>query len=135
MVIEGIVKKCQIREGKSKAGNDFKVAEFIVEFKEYPTDKQYDQVALEAWQETIVENIKEGMCVRAVISHKTHEYNGRTFNDIKLEEIHAVKRQAQVMTSQYAVAANMAEMHDNTPAGANVPTAEPAAEDPDDLPF
>lgn len=137
MIIEGRVTKVEVKQGVSEStGNPWKRVEFIVEFKEFPTDKQYDYVALEAWQENVVNNIKENMLVRAVISHKTHEYNGRTFNDIKLEEVHAVKRQAQVMTNQFeTAAANMAEQHDSAPAAANVPTAEPTAEDPDDLPF
>ena len=75
------------------------------------------------------------MIVKAIVSHRTHEYNGNTYNDIILNEVHCVKKQAQAVEGQYAAAANMAEQHDNTPAAANVPTAEPAAEDPDDLPF
>ena len=135
MIIQGRVTKVIKREGVNEStGNPWKRVEFIVEFKEYPTDKAYDRVALESWHENVVENIKEGMIVKAVIGHSTHEYNGRIYNDINLWEVHAVKDQAQVAGEQYAIAANMAAQHDNAPAAVNVPTAEPA-EKPDDRPF
>lgn len=135
MIIQGRVTKVIKREGVNEStGNPWKRVEFIVEFKEYPTDKAYDHVVLDSWHENVVNNIKEDMIVKAVIGHSTHEYNGRIYNDINLWEVHAVKDQAQVAGEQYAIAANMAAQHDNAPAAHNVPTAEPA-EKPDDLPF
>lgn len=136
MIIQGRVTKVTKKEGVNEStGNPWKRVEFIVEFKEYATDKAYDHVALESWHENVINNIKEGMMVKAVISHSTHDYNGRTYNDINLWEVHAVKDQAQVAGEQYAIAASMAAQHDSAPAMANVPSTEEPAEDPDDLPF
>ena len=128
MIIQGRVTKVNMREGVNEStGNPWKRVEFVVEFKEYPTDKAYDRVVLESWHENVVNNIKEGMMVKAVISHSTHDYNGRTYNDINLWEVHAVKNQAQVAGEQYAIAAAQAQQ---VPAQPEAP-----AEDPDDLPF
>lgn len=137
MIIEGRVTKVEVKTGVSEnTGNEWKRVEFVVEYKEFPTDRFYDHIKLESFHESVVDNIKEGMIVKAIVSHRTHEYNGNTYNDIILNEVHCVKKQAQAVEGQYATAAaNMAEQHDSAPAVANVPTAEPAAEDPDDLPF
>ena len=137
MIIEGRVTKVEVKAGVSEnTGNPWKRVEFVVEYKEFPTDRQYDHVKLESFHESVVDNIKEGMIVKAIVSHRTHEYNGNTYNDIILNEVHCVKKQAQAVEGQYAAAAaGMAEQHDQTAAKANVPTTEPEGEDPDDLPF
>ena len=137
MIIEGRVTKVEVKTGISEnTGNPWKRVEFVVEYKELPTDRFYDHIKLESFHESVVDNNKEGMMVKAVVSHKTHEYNGNTYNDIILNEVHCVKKQAQAVEGQYAAAAaNMAEQHDQTAAKANVPTTEPEGEDPDDLPF
>jgi hypothetical protein len=136
MIIEGRVTKVEVKTGISEnTGNPWKRVEFVVEYKEFPTDRFYDHMKLESFHESVVDNIKEGMMVKAIVSHKIHEYNGNTYNDIILNEVHCVKKQAQAVEGQYAAAAaNMAEQHDQTAAKANVP-AEQEAEDPDDLPF
>lgn len=137
MIIEGRVTKVEVKTGVSEnTGNPWKRVEFVVEYKEFPTDRFYDHIKMESFHESVVENIKEGMIVKATVSHRTHEYNGNTYNDIILNEVHCVKKQAQAVEGQYAAAAaGMAEQHDQTAAKANVPTAEQEAEDPDDLPF
>ena len=137
MIIEGRVTKVEVKTGVSEnTGNTWKRVEFVVEYKEFPTDRFYDHIKLESFHESVVDNIKEGMIVKATVSHRTHEYNGNTYNDIILNEVHCVKKQALAVEGQYAAAAaSMAEQHDQTAAKANVPTAETAAEDPDDLPF
>ena len=137
MIIEGRVTKVEVKNGISEnTGNPWKRVEFVVEYKEFPTDRFYDHIKLESFHESVVESIKEGMIVKATVSHRTHEYNGNTYNDIILNEVHCVRKQAQAVEGQYAAAAaNMAEQHDQTPAAANVPTEEQEVEDPDDLPF
>lgn len=137
MIIEGRVTKVEVKTGVSEnTGNPWKRVEFVVEYKEFPTDRFYDHIKLESFHESVVESIKEGMIVKATVSHRTHEYNGNTYNDIILNEVHCVRKQAQAVEGQYAAAAaNMAEQHDQTPAAANVPTEEQEVEDPDDLPF
>ena len=65
MIIQGRVTKVIKREGVNEStGNPWKRVEFIVEFKEYATDKAYDRVALESWHENVVNNIKEDMIVK-----------------------------------------------------------------------
>lgn len=137
MIIKGKVIKAEVKEGVSQStGNPWRRVEFIVEYKEFPTDRFYDRVKLESFHESVVDSIKEGMIVKATVSHRTREYNGNTYNDIILNEVYCVKKQAQAVEGQYAAAAaNMAEQHDQTAAKANVPTSESAPEDPDDLPF
>lgn len=145
MIIEGRVAQIlEPRTGKKQDGNDWKILPFVVEYFEHETDMTPQSVMLETFDTNVIDNIQVDMTVRCVISmkaeHWTKENREGWMQRVRLHNITCLampKKSKSFMPqeNQYAAAANMVEQHDQTAARANVPTAEPAAEDPDDLPF
>jgi hypothetical protein len=146
MNIEGRVAQIlEPRTGKRQDGTEWKTLPFIVEYFEHETDMTPQSVMLETFDTNVIDNIKVDMTVRCVISmkaeHWTKENREGWLQKVRLHNITCLampkKRKAFMpQENQYAAAAaNMAEQHDQTAAKANVPTTEPEAEDPDELPF
>ena len=135
MEFQGRVKKLlPIRSGVSqRTGNEWKALPFIFEYFENPTDRFADTVLLETFDTNVIDNLKEGMDIRCGFGHRTREYEGKTYNEIRLYKIESAR------------GANQAPQGANVPAAGNQPpppaTApqrqqKPAEEDPnDDLPF
>ena len=135
MEFTGRVKKLlPIRSGVSqRTGNEWKALPFIFEYFENPTDRFADTVVLETFDTNVIDNLKEGMEIRCGFGHRTREYEGKTYNELRLYKIESVK------------GANQAPQGANAPAAGNQPTPQanalqnqqkPAEEDPnDDLPF
>ena len=126
-----------LRSGVSqRTGNEWKALPFIFEYFEYPTDRTADTVLLETFDTNVIDNLKEGMEIRCGFGHRTREYEGKTYNELRLYKIESVKG---------AQAAQQAPQAANTPAAGQSPTPQPnapqtdaneAQEDPnDDLPF
>ena len=135
MEFTGQVKKIlPVRSGVSqRTGNEWKSLPFIFEYHENPTDRYADTVLLETFDTNVIENLKEGMEIRCGFGHRTREYEGKTYNELRLYKIESVR------------GANQAPQAANAPAAGNQPTPQPnapqtaanvAQEDPnDDLPF
>ena len=135
MEFTGQVKKIlPLRSGVSqRTGNEWKSLPFIFEYHENPTDRYADTVLLETFDTNVIENLKEGMEIRCGFGHRTREYEGKTYNELRLYKIESVR------------GANQAPQAANAPAAGNQPTPQPnapqtaanvAQEDPnDDLPF
>ena len=135
MEFTGQVKKIlPVRSGVSqRTGNEWKSLPFIFEYHENPTDRYADTVLLETFDEKVINNLKEGMEIRCGFGHRTREYEGKTYNELRLYKIESVR------------GANQAPQAANAPAAGNQPTPQPnapqtaanvAQEDPnDDLPF
>lgn len=135
MNIEGRVAQIlEPRTGKRQDGTEWKILPFIVEYFEHETDMTPQSVMLETFDTNVIDNIKVDMTVRCIISmkaeHWTKEGREGWLQKVRLHNIACV-----AMPKKRNTFANMAEQHDNAPAAANLPTSEPAAEDPDDLPF
>ena len=122
------------RSGKSaRTGNDWVALPFIFEYFENPTDRYADRVLLETFDTKVIENIKEGMEVRCGFSHNVREYEGKTYNEVRLYKIECVSA-----ANQPAGGANAAAAGNQPTPQANAPQSQqkPAEEDPnDDLPF
>jgi hypothetical protein len=132
MEFQGRVKKIlPLRSGVSqRTGNEWKSLPFIFEYFENPTDHYAETVLLETFDTKVIDNLKEGMEVRCGFGHRTREYEGKVYNELRMYKIESV-RGAQ-----------------KAPQGANAPTAgqsptppfpEPQnpsnRADDDDLPF
>jgi hypothetical protein len=129
MEFTGRVKKIlPARSGVSqRTGNEWKALPFIFEYFENPTDRFADTVLLETFDTNVIDNLKEGMEVRCGFGHRTREYEGKTYNELRLYKIESVRGAQQA------------------PQGANAPAAEQShtpqsngaqeAEKNDDLPF
>ena len=131
MEFQGRVKKLlPIRSGVSqRTGNEWKALPFIFEYFENPTDRFADMVLLETFDTNVIDNLKEGMDIRCGFGHRTREYEGKTYNELRLYKIESVK------------AANQAPQGANAPAAEQSPTPpfpepqNPSNQADDDLPF
>ena len=131
MEFTGRVKKIlPARSGVSqRTGNEWKALPFIFEYFENPTDRFADTVLLETFDTNVIDNLKEGMEIRCGFGHRTREYEGKTYNELRLYKIESVK------------AAQQAPQAANAPAEAQQTAAQPIAvqtaqnDANDDLPF
>ena len=131
MEFTGRVKKIlPARSGVSqRTGNEWKALPFIFEYFENPTDRFADTVLLETFDTNVIDNLKEGMEVRCGFGHRTREYEGKTYNELRLYKIESVK------------GAQQAPQGANAPAEAQQTVAQPIAvqtaknDADDDLPF
>lgn len=124
MEFEGRVRKIlPLRSGTSKStGNEWKALPFVFEYFENETDRYADSVLLETFDSNVIDNLQEGMEVRCGFSHRTREYEGRTYNELRLYKIQSIRKAQESATPQAPAA------YDNTP-----PTQQ--AEKKNDLPF
>jgi hypothetical protein len=111
MEFEGRVRKIlPLRSGTSKStGNEWKALPFIFEYFENETDRYADSVLLETFDTNVIDNLQEGMEVRCGFSHRTREYEGRTYNEVRLYKIQSIKK------SQEPAAPQAPATYDNTP--------------------
>ena len=131
MEFTGRVKKIlPLRSGVSqRTGNEWKSLPFIFEYFEHDTDRYPDSVVLETFDTKVIENLKEGMEIRCGFSHRTREYDGKTYNELRLYKIESVKA-----ANQAPQAANASQASNNQPA-TKQPSTSPENGDNDDLPF
>lgn len=124
MEFEGRVRKIlPLRSGTSKStGNEWKALPFIFEYFENETDRYADSVLLETFDTNVIDNLQEGMEVRCGFSHRTREYEGRTYNEVRLYKIQSIRKLQEPATPQAPAA------YDNTP-------PPPQQEKKNDLPF
>lgn len=131
MEFQGRVKKIlPLRSGVSqRTGNEWKSLPFIFEYFENPTDRFADTVLLETFDTNVIDNLKEGMDIRCGFGHRTREYEGKTYNELRLYKIESVK------------GAQQAPQGANAPAEAQQTATQPIAVQTaqnnanDDLPF
>lgn len=104
MEFQGRIKKVlPLRSGTSQRG-EWQALPFIFEFFEHETDRYADSVVLETFDTKVIENLKEGMEVVCGFGHRTREYEGKTYNELRLYKIESVKKAAvaQQQTQQAA---------------------------------
>lgn len=137
MEFQGRVKKIlPLRSGVSqRTGNEWKALPFVFEYFEHETDRYPDSVVLETFDTKVIDNLKEGMEVRCGFSHHTREYEGKTYNELRLYKIESV-RAAQ----QAPQAANAPQPNNNPPGFERPATGDENGQnkeggDNDDLPF
>lgn len=132
-----IIKVCEPRSGVSeRTGNEWKAQGFIVEYKEHDTDPWHDKVYLETFDTNIMPQLVEGAIVKVGFRHGAREYNGRYYNEVKMNnfELQGAPMEARQPQNQPAGGAN-------APAAEQSPTPpfpEPqnhSNKDDDDLPF
>ena len=129
MEFQGRIKKVlPLRSGTSQRG-EWKALPFIFEFFEHETDRYADTVLLETFDTNVINNLKEGMEVVCGFGHRTREYEGKTYNELRLYKIESVKKAAMAQQQTQQVAAQ--------PAPAPQPAPQPQTQEGggDDLPF
>lgn len=129
MEYQGRIKKVlPVRSGTSqRTGNEWRCLPFIFEYFENETDRWPDSVVLETFDEKVIANLQEGMEVRCGFGHRAKEYDGKTFNEIRLYKIESVK------SSEQPVKQPQPQPAPQQPAAQH--QQQQAQEQPDDLPF
>lgn len=132
MKFQGRVKQIlPVRSGISqKTGNEWKALPFIFEYYENDTDRFPDSVVLETRDTNVINNLKEGMEIVVGFYHRTHEYEGRWFNELKVYSLESVAR-----ASQRPAAAPEQPQPGSQPQPASQAAESPQNDADDDLPF
>ncbi len=136
-----------LRSGVSqRTGNEWKALPFVFEYFEHETDHYAERVLLETFDTNVIEHLKEGMEVRCGFGHRTREYNGNIYNELRLYKIESVRAGANEPAQQANVAAaggNATQQAQGAQQGAQQPAGAapfpPASaggdSNTDDLPF
>lgn len=91
-----IVKLMEPMSGtSSRTGNSWQSREFVFEYFEQQTDRYADRVLLQTFDTTVMEQLKEGDEVICGFGHRTREYNGRFYNELRLYKFQKVNAQQQ----------------------------------------
>ncbi len=132
MKFQGRVKQIlPARSGVSqKTGNEWKALPFIFEYYENDTDRFPDSVVLETYDTNVIDNLKEGMEIVVGFGHRTREYEGRWYNELRIYSLESAAR----------AAVRPAAAPEQPQPGSGPQSAPQAAESPqndadDDLPF
>ena len=102
MEFQGRVKKIlPARSGVSqRTGNEWKSLPFIFEYFEHDTDHYAESVVLETFDTKVIEHLKEGMEVICGFGHRTREYDGKFYNELRMYKIESVKKAQQANSPQ-----------------------------------
>lgn len=91
-----VLRLLPVRSGVSqRTGNEWKALPFVFEYFEHPSDRYADSVVLETFDENVINNLKEGMEVRCGFGHRTREYEGKVYNEVRLYKIESIKKAQQ----------------------------------------
>ena len=84
------------RSGTSqRTNNEWVALPFIFEYFENENDRYADTVLLETFDTNIQPHIKEGLEVRIGFGHRTREYEGKVYNELRMYKIESIKKQQQ----------------------------------------
>ena len=99
MKIQGrIIFKSDIQRGVSqRTGNDWQSMDVVIEYHETPESRWTNKLCARAFNDTvkIVKAFDLGREVVAVIDHDVNEYNGRYYNELRLQKVEAVGAAAE----------------------------------------
>ncbi len=132
-----IIKVCEPRTGVSeRTGNEWKTQGFVVEYKEHDTDPWHDKVYLETFDTNVMDKLVEGAIVKVGFRHNTREYNGRYYNEVRMNnfELQGAPMETRQPAQQAPQATKPAEPNNNPP-GFERPATDDGNGDNDDLPF
>lgn len=89
------------RRGTSqRTNNEWVALPFIFEYFENENDRYADTVLLETFDTNIQPYIKEGLEVRIGFGHRTHEYEGKVYNELRMYKIESIKKQQSAPAPQ-----------------------------------
>lgn len=140
MKIQGrIIFKSDIQRGVSqRTGNDWQSMDVVIEYHETPESRWTNKLCARAFNDTvkIVKAFDLGREVVAVIDHDVNEYNGRYYNELRLQKVEAVGAAAEPQPTENQTAEEPEANAAGTAAAAEEAAAEPLpTENTDDLPF
>ena len=138
MKIQGrIIFKSDIQRGVSqRTGNDWQSMDVVIEYHETPESRWTNKLCARAFNDTvkIVKAFDLGREVVAVIDHDVNEYNGRYYNELRLQKVEAVGAAADPQPTENQAAEEPEANAAGTAAGEAAAEPQPT-ENTDDLPF
>lgn len=86
MEFEGRIMRILPRRGgvSQRTGNKWETQPFVFEYFERPDDRWSDKALLETRDPAIMDKMKEGMKCRCGFGHNINDWNGKTYNELKL---------------------------------------------------
>ena len=133
-----IMKVLPQRSGVSKkTGNEWKSQPFVFEYFENQADRWSDKVLLETFDQMLIPYIKEGVAVRCGFGHSVREFDGKTYNEVRLYRLEILgasnnqqpqEQQAQQPTTSKPPVPPITQQQDHT-------AQLPGEGKSDDLPF
>lgn len=138
MEFKGRIKQIlPLRSGVSqRTGNEWKAQPFVFEYFENATDRYADSVLLETYDTNVMATMQEGMEVICGFGHRTREYEGKTYNEIRLYKFEAVTKTPAVETAGTAAGTGaQADSTGKTDAEASGTGTAAGEGEADDLPF
>ena len=114
-----IKKMLPARSGVSeRSGNEWKAQPFIFEYFENPSDRYADSVVLETFDTNVMEQLEEHAKVKIGFGHRTREYEGKVFNDLRIYKFERLDGQQQAaQPANTAQPANSPQLQNNAPQG------------------
>ena len=113
MKIQGrIIFKSDIQRGVSqRTGNDWQSMDVVIEYHETPESRWTNKLCARAFNDNvkIVKAFDLGREVVAVIDHDVNEYNGRYYNELRLQKVEAVGAAAEPQPTEKQAAEAAAE--------------------------
>ena len=101
MEFEGrIIRVLPTRGGTSQRGNEWKILPFVFSYYENADQRWEDKVLLETFDTNVIEHLKEGMEVICGFGHRTREYDGKFYNELRMYKIESVKKAQQANSPQ-----------------------------------
>lgn len=131
-----ILKILPQRSGKSqRTGNEWVAQPFVFEFFEHPTDRYSDKVVLETYDTNIIPLMQEGMACRCGFGHNVREWDGRTFNEIRLYKLELLNARPAADATGTVADENAAGGGAYGEGGTNGEETDEEGKKKDDLPF
>jgi hypothetical protein len=119
------------RRGTSqRTNNEWVALPFIFEYFENENDRYADTVLLETFDTNIQPYIKEGLEVKIGFGHRTREYEGKVYNELRMYSIESIKKQQPAPQPTTTTLGGPA-----TPPYNPNPIVPPQNDKADDLPF
>ena len=119
------------RRGTSaRTGNEWVALPFIFEYFEHDSDRYPDSVMLETFDTNIQPYIIEGLEVNIGFGHRTREYEGKVYNELRMYSIESIKKQQPAPQPTTTTLGGPA-----TPPYNPNPIVPPQNDKADDLPF
>ena len=122
MEFKGKIQKVfPIQEGTSQNGNHWRKVDFVFEYREHENDRWTDKVLLSALNDRIEQyDLHEGDDVVIGFYHNVSEYNGRSYNEVRVYKFEKISKDAPQTEEEPVKPAE---------------TSEVTVDESDDLPF
>ena len=132
-----IAKGMPVQSGASQDGNEWSRQDFVFEYFEHETDRYSDKVMLSIMgKDRIAQyDIHEGDEVVIGFGHSVREYQGRTFNEVRMYKFDKVRKIGHAASNVQQPVLNFEQKQQPAQSPAQAPAPGSMGPENDDLPF